>query len=429
MLEPRQRRYQVATQNQPLELYIPQSRWLRIDEYQAGKLTHRYQWHPRPGPLKLWPPKGQPEALYRIFSRQARPLAAPALMPYPFPRPTLPAPQEAVEIDPRVAPQPPRFRWIPNGRLGGSAHSTDGAWLQFKSRLDLDNDASDRDNENFFELGWQHREKLDCQGCYWRSDLFARRHTRDSLNVLGTEQWLEGTWPETGWHWQLKQSLLIQTGQGTPWKWHTAATAINRHRINETLQHAHQLQVFGRYLSEDSPRFVVDNDIYSDYQDDHQWGIKLQETLLGRPWLDSLWTTRLSVMSNEDLNPFEPEYLQARVAWHQYWTPWTLSINYRHRTYLSDDDREQLAHRPVLGMQLKYLQGLAQGQLLQWLGRFDADLDRSKFSFMLEVSRHHARGRGLRDFRPQELIFLPLRARDMQLNTDHHYLIHGPFHD
>lgn len=427
LFPPRQRRYQVATVAQPLEIYLPGPRWLRIDEYRAGRITHRYQWQASAGELQLSPAQDESRALYRVFSWQPR-THQPMPAPYAFDIAQHGAPEQepqslALAVTPPAAS--PTYRWQPDPRIAGSANATDGLYLRNESRLDLDSDAAGEEDERFFETGWRHRRALDCQGCFWRSDIFVRTHEDDDIDVFATRQWLHGDWVQSSWRWELQQSLWHQSEPETEWSWQGSARLVTTHDINEKLEHEYQLRLFGRHLSASDPDHPVDNDIYSRYKEQHRYGAKIGAGLRGRPWLDSLWTARASLSTNEDFNPVDPDYIEASAAWRQYWRPLAFTASYRHRLYLADDDRDSNEQRPALTLAVNALNTFPTGLLLHWDGRLDYDLDRGEYGFMLTLSFDQSRGRGLRDFYPGRSSFHALRSRDISDDQYYHRMTKG----
>ena len=411
LLKSKQKTYHVATHQQPLELYLDKPSWLRIDEFKQGKITHSFKHQNKAGPFILKPQSGQQQAMVRVLSLQAN-VDDTALLPFQFPPPP-DAMQNHYLTERKLAWSMGQDNLFINAKPNGSRNYTDGVYLQYQSRQDLDSDSSEPLSETFMQAGWRHRRKLDCLSCYWRSDLFARKHTKDVIQIIGTHQWLQGAWSQSSWSWQLRQSLFIQNNEDASFKWLGSGTLKQRHHINQTLQHAHQIQLFARHLSEDSPNFITDNDIYSGYQNQHSWGVKLEETLSGRPWLDSGWRGHVRLASNELEHSLKAEYLQAGFTWYQYIKPAELSIRYRHRTYLKDEDRDSEAHKPLIGLNIKFWQTLQQGEIIQWQARFNEDLDQNELTFTLEVSWDFNRGRALTDFSPSESAFYGLRQFDI----------------
>ncbi len=423
----KKKRFQVATQHQPLELYLDQPSWLRIDELDKGYIKQRFKFHPQAGPFIVAPKQGQKQAMLRVLSLQEK-SASPRLWPFQYTAPALLLKNETMNtaLLTNLNSHSNQYIWLPHGNLNGTANNSNAVYWQSKSRKDFDSDTSNSHTENFFESGWRHRQKLACTSCYWRSDVFARQHNNNDLNILGGHLWLQGAWPQSSWNWQLKQSLFVQANESSPWKWLGTGTLTNGHNVKKTLKHEHKLQLFARHLSISNPDFTTDNDIYSNYQTLHRWGIRLEEKVRGRPWLDSLWSSHFRVVSNELDQTLDPEYIQAGAAWHQYWKPLILSVSYRYRVYLLDEDRELYIHKPALAFNIIFWQGMAPSEMLQWKTRFDKDLDSNDYSLTLEMSWGFFNGRGLRDYRPGESAFSSLRKSEVNPQLDHHKMINNP---
>jgi hypothetical protein len=132
--------------------------------------------------------------------------------------------------------------------------------------------------------------------------------------------------------------------------------------------------------------------------------------------------------SNEDFNPFQPDYLQAAVSWRQYWRPLAFTAVYRHRLYLADNDRQDSAHRPQLRLAVNSLAGFHAGKILQWALQFDYDLDRDEYGFALSLNWDYSRGRGLRDFHPSRSSFHSLRSQELNANLYRRQAMEGTNH-
>ncbi|MDX1734832.1 MAG: hypothetical protein R3228_10700 [Halioglobus sp.] len=423
LVERQPRRFDVATAEQPVEIYIDEPRWLRIDEYRGDTVSHRHYLQSEPGILRLTPAAGLKRAYYRVSGW--RPRARPnTLLPYEFTATSAVVPYAAAA---RIAPlavsapaETASYRWLPEKDTAVAVGATDGAYVQFELRRDFDADAPG-DDERFVEAGWRHRDALDCAGCYWRSDLFAREHTEDDNRVIGTRQWLRGTLPRPGWRWETRQSLLLQLDPDVEWSWGGSLSAVHRLAINEKMASENSLQLFGRYLSADDPEQPVDNDIFTDYKDRHRYGARLGSVLRGSPWLDSRWVVDARISTNEDFNPLQPDYLQAGAAWRQFFTPVAVSAGFRHRYYLDDDDRSGSSHSPLLQLALDSRHGIGE-RLLNFNGRVDYDPDRNEFSVRFGVGMDLTRGRGLLDYDPVRTGFHGLFSRDLQRSVPAHQL-------
>lgn len=409
ILTPNYKRYDVATAQQPLELYFDKPSWVRIDEFRRAKVTHRYQYQAQAGTLELKPNKGEKQVMLRVLSLQEK-RPSQSLHAFNFEKDSEVVEANALPILDLAKRTVEEFA-ISGARLNTIGNDTDGVYVQYQSRRDFDSDTTSNDTERFVEVGWRYRKKLDCLSCYWRSDLFAREHTKDNISTLGMHQWLQGAWPKSNWSWQMRQSLFVQPADSNPFRVSVNGILKHNHDINETMSHGHDMQLFARYLSEKNPTFLTDNDVYSNYQNQHRWGLRLEESIIGRPWLDSFWRVHARVASNELESSLKAEYVQAGIGWRQYFKPMEIGLDYHHRSYLKDENRASVIHKPVLGLQLNYWQGLHNGELLHWKLRLTNDLERSEYSVLLETSWNFLRGHRLKDYRPDETVFYDLHDR------------------
>ncbi len=416
LLKPIYKRYDVATHQQPLELYFDEPSWLRIDEFSHGKVKHRYQYQAHSGSLLLKPNERQEQAMLRVMSLKQNILNN-DLKPL-----NIANDSETISHNPRpsqggailsMKELASKKLTIESARLKNTQNHTNGAYVRYQTRRDFDSDITGSDNEKFVEGGWQYRKKLDCLSCFWRHDLFAREHSRNNISILGSHQWLQGAWPKSSWRWQLKQSLFIQTTDNTPFKWFATGILKQNHDINETLKHGYQFHIFARHLSEGNPAFSTDNDIYSQYQVNHRWGLRFEKTMSGRPWLDSFWSSHIRIVSNELDSSIKAEYVQVGIGWRQYYKPLELGLNYHYRNYLKDEDRLHVVEKPNLAINLSYWQKINQDDALQWKLRLTNDLDRNEYGITLETSWNFSHGRGLTDYRSAESAFYRLRQRDI----------------
>ncbi|MFY0641076.1 MAG: hypothetical protein JXR16_08525 [Bermanella sp.] len=411
IINPDYKRYEVATTAQPLELYLDRPSWLRIDKYVGGKVTHEYQYQSESGSLLLKPMDGERQLMLRVLSLQEN-TDKERLETYSFETHNTGFPHNAT-----LALQPPT-RAIDKFVLSGNhlesiGNDTDGVYVQYQSRRDFDSDAENSVQEKFIEVGWRHRKKLNCLSCYWRSDLFSRKHTQNNIGLVGTQQWLQGAWAQSSWSWQITHSLYLQTTESVPFKWSALGSLKYSHGINNSLRHGHQVDVFTRYFSENSPDFFTDNDVYSSYQNQHKWGVRIEETITGRPWFDSFWRGHLRLVSNELDTSSKAEYAQVGFGIRQYFRPVEVGLDYHHRSYLKDEDRKNIINKPILGLQINYWQGFTTGEMLQWKLSVTNDLDQGEYAVLLEASWNMSRGRGLNDYRPSETAFYDLHRSDV----------------
>ena len=179
--------------------------------------------------------------------------------------------------------------------------------------------------------------------------------------------------------------------------------------------HRPEVSVFQRWQSLDQNLHEhperVDQDLFTRYKHDHPRGLGLGETLSHNPWLDTLWFTSLDLVSNEDLNPFDPDHLGIKVGARQLVGNWQVAAEYLGRRYFPDADRDEGLNRHRLQVAFDWLgwQSASSG----WHGRIKIDWDSESghFSGLMSLAWNWANGRFYRDFRPGETGFLQLRRR------------------
>jgi len=408
MMRPRQSRFQVATHALPLNIHLKQASWLRIDEYQYGQVKQQYQQQKEAGTLILKPASDQTAAMYRVFSLQekndTRTLVSFNAHGKPFN-------QMQVHSHASLLSHLPVSQPDINGTSQYAQHrSSNGIYFQHEARYDLDGNANNQEIESFNELGWRHRKKLNCLSCYWRSDVFGRSHTNGNEDVIGAKVWLIGQLPYSdNWSWRIKQEALFSSYTSEAWRWAGFANLINKHSISESIQNRHYLEFFAQHLSFDINALPQDTDVYSQYKNDHKWGIKIEESLHIRPWLDSYLSGHFRLVSNELDQTLDPDYFQAGLSWSQYWNPLEVSLSYRHRTYLVDNLRSSANHQPTLGINFKLWQQLKSQDLIEYRARVNSDLNNNEYAITFEISWNMTNTMGFSHFMPSESAFHSLK--------------------
>lgn len=408
LMEPRQSKFHVATQDQPLILHIKQASWLRIDQYKDGKIKQVYQLQNAPGKITLKPRAAESASMYRVFSLQTKDNTK-ALLPFSVNTISFKddSPLSEVGLLTKVPTSQPSFS---DDHHYFNPASTNGFYYQYDTRYDLDDDTRISDTETFNEFGWRHRQKLHCLSCYWRSDVFARSHTDGETDVIGAEVRLQGELPYSdNWVWRMRQEALYTNNASQAWRWAGSANLINTQKINQIVQQRHNLELFAQHLSFDVNALPQDTDVYSPYKNDHRWGLKLEESLSVRPWLDTVFNGHFRVVSNELDQTLDPDYLQAELSWLQYWKPLEISLAYRHRTYLIDDQRDSNSHQPTLGLNLRVWHSFNNKDLVQYRARFNQDVNNNDYTFTFEISWNMTSGMGFNHFMPSESAFHSLK--------------------
>jgi hypothetical protein len=152
----------------------------------------------------------------------------------------------------------------------------------------------------------------------------------------------------------------------------------------------------------------VDQDIFTTYKSDHRLGLILSDTLACRPWLDTKWWVRPSLLSNED---FGVDHLSLRTGWTQAVGGLDVDAAYRVAWFMADEHR-----RIPLTQHLLYVDVLLHGW---WYARRRSeigfglihDLARGSTSANLTWTCYFDNGRDYRDYLPGELGFPALRRQ------------------
>jgi len=415
---PAKRSYHIATREEPVVAYLEGPTRLRIDELREGRTGYRYTnlgpgWHP----VTLEVRPGQEEALFRIH------------------RQTLA--EERLQVPPRAERGEMATVPAPAGRLSAAASQTgvpsdwfspggqeDGTWTlatALVSRRNLDEDRSEvSDAERFAEFGVTHRYFASHYRTYFRTDLLTRLR-EDGGPTLGARGWIDVRRREWPVDVALRASLYAQQpDQDTDMEWATSLRGEASRRVELTPRTAHrpEVSVFQRWQSlDDAPQEHperVDQDLFTQYKKDHPRGLGLGDTLSYHPWLDTLWFTSLELVSNRDLNPFDPDHAGIKLGARQLIGDWQVGAEYLGRRYFADADRDEALSRHRLQVALDWLgwQSARSG----WHGRVKVDWDSASghFSGLMSLAWNWANGRFYRDFRPGETGFLQLRRRRLQ---------------
>jgi hypothetical protein len=415
-----ERSYQVATPQEPVRISVAGPTWLRIDELREGKALTRYQLvESGLQRITLTPQPGQREALLRVYQRvqvtdrtvaSARPPGV-ASEPVPEPLVRVPSPESPAEV--AIADQYP---------LGGQE---DGTWTftaagRRRKNVEVDEDRdAQRKPEQFFEASATHRYFSERWKTYFATAMLGRLREHGG-STLGLSEQLEYRLP-LPLILQLEGSMYLQQPQGDSlddtleWAGLLRGSVAQRRDLSLKTFHLPSLSLFGRALSMQRNTHYksghVDQDIFTPYKADHQTGLEIADTFTHRPWLDTLWSTRISLVSNEDYNVFQPDHVGVRFGWQQLLGDVQVGTTYRLTQFLSDGDRDSTFRRNTLAMDVIWerwrfrLQRFELG--FRWVHDFEAGDDFG----LLAVSWHFGNGRLYRDFRPGEVDFADVRER------------------
>lgn len=412
------RLYQIATAAEPWRTRLEGPAWLRIDEWRDGATDSRYRYlgaglHD----LVLRPAPGQAESLFRVHRQQV----------FEAPRETTPPRVTHWTLEPvpvavaRVPTPALPSAWVTTDRyaLGEQQAGTWGLGTTLARSIPPPGEGSGPPDE-YLELTGDYRYRDDA----WRNDYEMEALYR--LHRLGSPTFgLSGLWQhETDWpgvSFQLGWTGYAQ--QSGTWAWNSTVRGQIRQRRDLTpeLHHAPSLGFFARDLHQqagyDYRPGHVDQDVFSAYKSRHRRGLVLADTLVHRPWLDTLWYGRAALNSDEHWNLLDPEQFDLGVGWKQWLGGWRADVAYDWTYYFAQGDHDW--NRPNATQNHTLSGGLlwdrtwgGQGRLNLEL-RLQYDLDDREYGAWLSVNWFPDRGRGYRDFRGVD--FRDLRERRLPL--------------
>jgi hypothetical protein len=416
-----ERAYQLATSEQPLQFYMLGPGWLRIDEWRDGETFSRFQdvadgWQL----VTLNPSEGRKESLLRVNQRRYGPEEPQGGAAQVVKRTLEPVPGPVV----RLPDIPPANRVhfedaFPLGR------QQDGSWslgVSLVRRNNLQEDISPNLPEQFTEFFVTHRYFNEPRHTYFESGALGRIREYGGPTV-GFNEMVEYRPDWTSLNFRLQGSLFFQVPEDKQeWSGLLRLAAFQRYDLSPKTSLHPYLSVFGRYLSlrddlrvrvDDNFKRKVDQDIFTPYKADHRSGVVAALGLRHRPWLDTRWSVRGSVVSNENMNVFVPDHFGVRVDWDQLLGPVAASLNYLATFYLEDGDRTRRIIRDRVNLGLSWNYWLANQNRLELALDYTYDIDRKNNLGFLAFTWHFSDGRGYRDFRPGAFPFRNIRRRQV----------------
>jgi hypothetical protein len=309
---------------------------------------------------------------------------------------------------------------LPDDRfsLGGQE---DGTWSMTSSlvnRRSLDEDRNENDNgEEFAELRATHRFFDADSHSYFRTDLLTRLHDAGGP-TLGLLERIDIRRPDWPFEVAVGGSLYLQrpdAATGTEWAATLRAKLSRQFELTHRLSHRPYLSVFQRWLSLDSNLDShserVDQDLFTSYKEDHVRGLGIGDTLSYRPWLDSVWYTSFGLVSNTDLNPFDPDHIGVKLGARQMLGNWQAAAEYGVRRYFQDSDRDSDLERQRMQLAVDWIDWRSAKKGLQGRVQLDWDKTSGEYSGLASITWHWSNARFYRDFRSDELGFRSIRRR------------------
>ncbi len=155
----------------------------------------------------------------------------------------------------------------------------------------------------------------------------------------------------------------------------------------------------------------TDQDVYTPYKSQHKAGFNAALTAQARPFLDSLFWTRVGTGTNEDFNVGHPDHYSLEQHWQQLVGEIALDASYRVTFYQPDNDRASAQTRSYAGLEANWQRWLRNQNRLELSAQYSYDIERKANLAMLSFTWHFGEGRGLRDFAPNEIDFRDIRER------------------
>jgi len=412
-----ERAYFVSTVQQPLQVYVQGPAMLRIDEWVNGKSDSHYHAVTKQGWQRLYfpPTGGKTESLFRVKQR-TRTASIKQISNRLIKRDLVPVANSQLSPEPL---EKESFLHVHDAfQLGKQEQGTWSLAVDLQRRNNIQEDSSLSKPEQFAQYRLEHRFFDQALQAYWSSQGLARvREEGDPTFGVSETLFLQ---PES-WPFQvkLKAKAFVQIVEEEPeWIGQIDFALSKIYQLMKKTSLRPELSVFKRYLSlkndsrlqdgDDDFKSQLDQDVYSDYKADHTQGLNTALSIRHRPWLDTLWIGRLAAASNEDFNPFNPDYMSLQAQWRQYLDDFQLNAGYRVSFYQNDQDRSTGLSRSQLKLDLNWQNWSVKQNRMELSFQYQYDIEKKAHLPKLSMTIHFGEGRGYRDFRSGELDFLPL---------------------
>jgi hypothetical protein len=409
-----ERPYFISTAIQPLEFYAQGPSVLRIDELDEGNISYRYQnvpegWHT----IRLPPPKNKPRSLLRVSQRVVN------LQPTPPNNRVIKRALKPV-ADPEVIPQSPiisdKVELIDAYKLGMQEDGILSAGLSFVRRNNLQ-ESEGLPEEQFQQNKVNYRYFDEINNAYWNSQgLFRiREHGGPTFgleeSVYYNPDWLpfnvRGSAKVFA---QVPHDRIEALGQ-------VNLSLSQSYNLHPKLRLTPNLSFFGRTMSlkntgrDSNLKSEIDQDVFTPYKAQHTAGLNSFLTLEARPWLDTVWSGKIGLGTNEDFDITLPDHYSTEAHWQQLLGSVALDASYRISFYQPDADRNNASKRSFAGMELNWQHWTAHQHRLELATQYTYDIERKAHLATLLFTWHFGEGRGLRDFAPGEIDFRDIRQR------------------
>ena len=433
--------YYVATHQRPVIAHVFGPTWIRIDKRGPNGIhsTFRALENGRHR-ISLAPDKNENQTLFRIYRRTIRATLTDShrrIRPTepafdPLPAPYFEIPENAVERSPffpdkaSITDKNTPIRFHDAYALGSQE---DGTWSvsagyhrPFSFEEDEAGETGEVDIDRHMELAATHHYFHRARSTYF-STSFLSRFREDGGPTLGATEDIYH-YPANipiGLH--LQGRLYLQDPNADKWDelfqgdtegaLHLKAGLFQKRHLGLKSYHLPSMTLFGRYMSltdtDAYPGRIVDRDLFSRYKHDHAFGLTLSDSLIYRPWRDSLCFLQGSVTSNDDFNLFKPDNIRLKVGWKQLLGNVKATLDYRHTYYFEDGDRDQDINRNFLNLGLHWHYWKKDQQRLQFTIDLSQDLDHQETACSVLMTWFFSKGHALKDLRPGAFDFYDLQ--------------------
>jgi len=209
--------------------------------------------------------------------------------------------------------------------------------------------------------------------------------------------------------------------------WHQGSTDLNssissialygRSRYNVQITPRITLSTRGRAwfresnADSDTDFSVVDSDVWSEFKEDHRYGLGFAQRATYRHRLDSEIYAEANLLSNE--SPLSLDRHGVILGWRSYFGRISSDINLNHRQFRNDSDRNGSFSRTDINLSADWFLPLSQRSNFRLSSRVRFNTNDSDISWWINLGWFDHAGQQLSDFRPDELRFR--NARDWWL--------------
>lgn len=432
LIKKTERSFHVSTRQEPLVINMKGPKWLRVDRWKTDHVTSKYQligagWHK----LTFAPEAGENKSLFRVYERV---LTTNEVVETPIRRPVVvhldPVPEAPVRVASPVTED--TLQLHDAFELGDQEDGTWSIGLSGHRRRNSSQDRPVSRVSKFGQLELTHRFFDEPDHTYYETGVLGRLR-QNSDRVLGLSERIYYNSPDWPVTFRLGGSLFVENFGGalnvpgvsnTEWSATLAGSVRQRRYITPKWYHVPSMSAFVRHVSinsvsrqlangriiQEAPAGLagrIDTDVYTTYKSAHRFGLGAAETLAYRPWLDTLFRTRLGIRFNEKVVG-KPDFVNFHATWDQRLGDAQLLFGYQFTHYFADDDRINSSQIPSLHAGLSW--DIWQTNQSRWeLGiayRHFLRTPKDNTGF-ISLTWHFGEGRMYRDFQPGGSLVLP----------------------